>query len=258
MKETLNLNVLSKIQPSPEAPTALLIHGLGASSKHWSKIAKDLYDEGFTVYCPDLPGHGASPRNELYSPEDWAEAIINLNIKPDLIIGHSLGGLLAATIQPKLKAPTLVLIDPVFVIPGSKKLLPIIRFSFAQSVKNSHWLARNKTVTQKIKSVLSKRPISNMSLWDPKTVQALIPNPRIIAKQLTNKDHTVVIFRPKGSLIFPQRIIKRTTAENIFYHNLKRGHNSHFFHHDNFWILMKDYLKGANNANNSIPAASTV
>lgn len=252
MNQTIDLNVTSHVQPSPDAPVALLIHGLGATANTWKRLAENLYDEGFTVHCPELPGHGLSPRGSLYNVQDWIKAIVDLKFTPNVIIGHSIGGLIAAAVQPSLSASTLILIDPVFSIPVPKPLLPIVRFSFAQSVKNSLWLSTNKTAADKLTALLRKNP---NSIWDPKTVQALTPNPRVIARQLTTKNHTVVVFRPKGSLIFPYKILRRkTTAENIFYHNLKRGHNSYFSHHESFWEQMKNYLKGEqNHANLTLP-----
>jgi pimeloyl-ACP methyl ester carboxylesterase len=78
----------------------LAIHGLGGSGRYWRKLAGRL-GERFRVVAPDLAGFGASgkPRDPSY---DIAFHVANLDAAlaespgPVVVLGHSLGGVLAA------------------------------------------------------------------------------------------------------------------------------------------------------------------
>jgi pimeloyl-ACP methyl ester carboxylesterase len=91
----------------------LLIHGITSSGATWWQIAAGL-EGAATVVAPDLRGHGASPRAERYAVADYAG---DLDGGWDLVVGHSLGGLIAAYAgQDPGFARRIVLIDPVLEI----------------------------------------------------------------------------------------------------------------------------------------------
>jgi len=88
----------------------LLIHGIGSSGATWWQIGEGLEDA--TVIAPDLRGHGESPAGDDYSATAYAS---DLGDGYDLVVGHSLGGLVAAyaaTRDPGF-AKRLLLLDPV-------------------------------------------------------------------------------------------------------------------------------------------------
>jgi pimeloyl-ACP methyl ester carboxylesterase len=89
----------------------LLLHGICSSGATWWEIAGGLDDA--TAFAPDLRGHGESPRAERYGAADYAG---DLDGGWDLVIGHSLGGLIAAraSVEDPGFARRLILIDPVF------------------------------------------------------------------------------------------------------------------------------------------------
>ena len=82
-------------------PPALLIHGLGGSSKDWRNLMPYLAYAGFRVYAPDLPGYGKSgqPSDFSYSVSDEANAVVSfmdaLGLKQVDLAGHSMGGWIA-------------------------------------------------------------------------------------------------------------------------------------------------------------------
>src|SRR5262249_8193932 len=88
----------------------LLIHGICSSGATWWAIAAGI--ENATVVAPDLRGHGESPRANDYSAAAFAE---DLGSGWDLVIGHSLGGLIAvhAAAHDAGFAKRLILLDPV-------------------------------------------------------------------------------------------------------------------------------------------------
>ena len=83
-------------------PAVLLLHGIGDSSASWVPLMASLA-EHYTVIAPDLLGHGASdkPRAD-YSVAAYANGMRDLmevlDVPTATIIGHSLGGGVAAQI----------------------------------------------------------------------------------------------------------------------------------------------------------------
>lgn len=84
------------VQTFGAGPPILLIHGTGASTHSWRKLAPIL-SEQFTVIAPDLPGHAftSRPCEEPLSLPVMAEALAalidHLQLEPVAVIGHSAG-----------------------------------------------------------------------------------------------------------------------------------------------------------------------
>jgi len=83
-------------------PSVVLIHGFPLSSEVWKDFSSEL-SKDFTVYTPDLPGFGSTPRLKTpFTINDVATKIISwiedLNLDHPVIIGHSLGGYVALAI----------------------------------------------------------------------------------------------------------------------------------------------------------------
>src|SRR5687767_1625007 len=77
-------------------PLVVLIHGITSNSEQWAPVM-DLLRDRYTVFAPDLLGHGesAKPRGD-YSLGAYASGIrdllIGLGIEKATVAGHSLGG----------------------------------------------------------------------------------------------------------------------------------------------------------------------
>jgi len=84
-------------------PGLLCLHGLGGGSKSWAHQLRDLADR-FTVVAWDCPGYGASDRREpsvdAYA-DAAAELIRHLDLAPVLLVGHSMGGLVAGALAAR-------------------------------------------------------------------------------------------------------------------------------------------------------------
>ncbi len=81
------------------APGLVFIHG-GAAHAHWWSFLAPLFTYRWRVVAFDLSGHGDSGRRVAYSPEAWAgeaAAVVQRAAfpGPPVIVGHSLGGLVA-------------------------------------------------------------------------------------------------------------------------------------------------------------------
>ena len=76
------------------------MHGGAAHAHWWSFLAPLLADRWHSVAL-DLSGHGDSGRRESYSLEAWAEEVMAVAERaafpsPPVVVGHSMGGLVAA------------------------------------------------------------------------------------------------------------------------------------------------------------------
>ncbi|KAF9247197.1 Alpha/Beta hydrolase protein [Melanogaster broomeanus] len=95
---------------------ALLIHGLTSSSHIWHRVASSLAAQGYLVTAPNLVGHGSRRSTDYHMSsltEDLHPYFSQMNY--DLIIGHSLGGVVIMSLFPYLSQshPTaIVLVDP--------------------------------------------------------------------------------------------------------------------------------------------------
>lgn len=100
---------------------ALLIHGLSSDAGSWWRVASDLADDGWMVAAPDLRSHGRSPTAVDHRVVTMATDVAQLGEGWDLIVGHSLGGSIAAVLAGDHHVPAMVLIDPVLALPASQR-----------------------------------------------------------------------------------------------------------------------------------------
>ncbi|GFE48987.1 alpha/beta hydrolase [Roseobacter cerasinus] len=84
-KQTLAAADLLREYPS------VWIHGAGLSGSTWQDITQDLPK----AQTPDLPGHGAAPQIDPPRVEGFAEVLLHDMPEGCVLIGHSLGGMVA-------------------------------------------------------------------------------------------------------------------------------------------------------------------
>jgi pimeloyl-ACP methyl ester carboxylesterase len=96
-------------------PALLLIHGLGASLRHWDAVVPQLAATR-RVIAVDLPGFGSSPSDDRFSFETATDQLLELIEALDLVgccvVGHSMGGVVAlrlAHVQPAAVGKLLLL-----------------------------------------------------------------------------------------------------------------------------------------------------
>ena len=98
--------VRALLRVAGSGPPLLLLHGLGCSSRYFLAL-QQLLATDFTVYIPDLPGHGQSARpddrmTQLSALTDWVAAFIpTLGVERPIMVGHSLGGGIAVDLAAR-------------------------------------------------------------------------------------------------------------------------------------------------------------
>ncbi|MEO1079558.1 MAG: alpha/beta fold hydrolase BchO [Pseudomonadota bacterium] len=91
------------LQRRGRGPLVLLLHGTGASSHSWVPLARML-ENRFTLLAPDLPGQGftqLAPTRQCSLPgmaRAVAALLRELDADPALIVGHSAGAAVAASL----------------------------------------------------------------------------------------------------------------------------------------------------------------
>jgi pimeloyl-ACP methyl ester carboxylesterase len=102
-------------------PTVTLLHGKNFNADYWTSTAQYLQSLGFGVLIPDQIGFGKSskPTNYQYSFASLAHhthaLMDSLNLKETIVVGHSMGGMLAsrfALMYPKTTTK-LILLNPI-------------------------------------------------------------------------------------------------------------------------------------------------
>jgi esterase len=103
---------------NPEAPPLLLLHGGSAHAHWWDWFAAAAADR-FHVLALDLRGHGDSQwaQPPAYDIDDYASDVVAfieaLGLHPLRLIGHSLGGMVAAATAARIaeQMAALVIVD---------------------------------------------------------------------------------------------------------------------------------------------------
>ncbi len=100
----------------PAAPTVLAIHGITGNHRCWSYLADSLQDS--RVVAPDLRGRGGSaavgpPFGLAAHADDMVRLLDALEIEQAVLVGHSMGGFVAAVAAHRhpARVHSLVLVD---------------------------------------------------------------------------------------------------------------------------------------------------
>jgi len=99
----------------------VMIHGMWGGGWYWENFRNFFEDKGFQCYTPTLRHHDVDPKDKppsdlgstslLDYAQDLEKFVRNLDEKP-IIMGHSMGGLLAQILGARGLASALVLLTP--------------------------------------------------------------------------------------------------------------------------------------------------
>lgn len=172
--------------------TAVLVHGIMSDHRAWHRVGQELVEQGFRIIAVDLAGHGGSPRSRRYSPAAWADDVVEtlqplLTRRPDLIMGHSLGALVASLVGDRLAPRAAVYVDPAFAFPGGLRGV-VMKLLFALAPRprraalvrwNPKWSAADIDIE-----------LATLRDWDKRTIlglastRGLVPPARLVAPSL--------------------------------------------------------------------------
>jgi pimeloyl-ACP methyl ester carboxylesterase len=109
------------VQPSrPSGKTILLLHGKNFNGYYWKEVIPFLTSSGYRVIVPDQLGFGESDKPDIhYSFHQLASntkvLLDSLHINKTVVLGHSMGGMLAVrfTLMFPGSAESLILENPI-------------------------------------------------------------------------------------------------------------------------------------------------
>jgi pimeloyl-ACP methyl ester carboxylesterase len=130
---------------NPKA-TMMLLHGKNFCGAYWGEVMKNLVSQGYNVLVPDQIGFGKSSKPEHYQysfqqlVENTKHIVDALKIKKLIILGHSMGGMLAtrfALMYPD-RVEQLILEDPIG-LEDWKKWVPYkdVDFNYQKELKRT-------------------------------------------------------------------------------------------------------------------------
>ena len=119
--QELRMSYMDALPAKPNGTTVVLLHGKNFNGAYWKQTANALLSQGFRVIMPDQAGFGKSskPQHFQYSFAQLAEntklLLDSLHVGKAVIVGHSMGGMLAIrfALQYPERVKALVLEDPI-------------------------------------------------------------------------------------------------------------------------------------------------
>jgi magnesium chelatase accessory protein len=167
------------VQTMGSGPCLLLLHGTGSGSFSWRGLMP-LLSPHFKIIAPDLPGHAFTNRGPEGSlslngmTEGIRALMLQLNLTPAIIAGHSAGAAIAANFilqQRSLQATRLIGLNPAWLpLPGlpswifgpAAKLAALNPLSAWATAK---FAKRQSTIDKSIAQTGSKLDAEGMALY---------------------------------------------------------------------------------------------
>ena len=119
--QALRMAYLDVAPAQPNGRSVVLLHGNNFSAAAWATTIKLLSERGFRVIAPDQIGFGKStkPSNYQYSFAQLAQhtraLLASLGLERTVVVGHSMGGMLASRYSLMFPAHVerLILVNPI-------------------------------------------------------------------------------------------------------------------------------------------------
>lgn len=120
-RQSLRMAYLDVAPEHPSGRNVLLLHGKNFNASDWATTIAALRERGFRVIAPDQLGFGKSTKPERYQfgfaqlAANTRALLASLGVERSVVVGHSMGGMLAARYALLYPAATerLVLVNPI-------------------------------------------------------------------------------------------------------------------------------------------------
>lgn len=120
-RQSIRMAYMDVAPPSPNGRTVLLLHGKNFSGAYWEQTIRALHDRGYRVIAPDQVGFGKSSKPSSFQFSFPALAhytrdlLDELGVKEVALVGHSMGGMLAArfALMYPERVERLALVNPI-------------------------------------------------------------------------------------------------------------------------------------------------
>lgn len=161
-------------------PVVVLLHGITEDGRSWQPLVGPLAAD-HTVVTVDLRGHGRSPEADTYDPASMAvdvHAVLmrdGLDDDPPLLVGHSMGGLIAVAYSAMFPARGVIDVDQPLDLGAFqaqvRELEPMLRGeAFADAIGAVFAAMRGplpQAETERIGSLRQPRRSVVLGVWSP-------------------------------------------------------------------------------------------
>ncbi len=237
---------LATLEWGKEGPRALLIHDSTSLARSWWRLGAEMARVGYRVTAPDLRGHGDSPPGGDYLLGSYATDVLALGSEWDVVVGHSLGGAIAAIAQTTDRsfAARLVLEDPVLSLPDPESFIAEHTKPFedpsAAAVLDQHprWHPQDARIKAEALEASSPEVVRCTVLenkpWD------LVP----IVMDLDCPTLLIAADPDEGALVAPEMGdgIAAANPHVTFRVLAGAGHSMHRDSYEGFWQALHSYL----------------
>jgi len=226
----------------------VLLHGVQSSSTSWWRVGQDLRDLGWQVHALDLRGHGSrpAPDSARLTLADLAADVKDQVPGPvDVVVGHSLGSLVALTLVQMSPdyCQALVIedppglaggLDPAEVATNVERSVQAARTDGRGTIEdllasNRLWSRIDAENAVQSRQGISLEPVARFlrtNRWD---IQALVAASPVRVSLLAATDHTALTEPDRSSLL--DRLSKERVAVIESGHSIHRDRPGLWLHH---------------------------
>jgi len=218
----------------------VFLHGWGFSGRIFDTLVEK-YSKKYKITIVDLPGHGKS--SGLNDHQSWHKEIIKIIHEYPIIVGLSLGGLLAIKIATEIQLKKLVLIatSPKFIQDKEWQFgVDIENFrNFSESLEKDSIKTLKRFISLQSNSKDKLKKIKNTIESNPPTLNGLKNGLEILMnydlrKELPLIKSNITVYLGEKDTLIPKEIKKWYESKGISTFILKGGHAP--FLDENFYI----------------------
>ena len=210
--------------------SVLLIHGAWSRGDQLEGVRSSFEERGYTAYAPtlrhhELPLKEGAPKIATLSLRDYTEDLVNFVRSlpdPPLIVGHSLGGLLAQLVAARTRHVGLVAACPSPVgIAGTNRTTLRIALSNRQSrpwrkpVPPPEWALFREGIAQAVPEATAREIYNGLVCESGRVINFEVAYPRLDRWRSARVDHhcltgPVLVIGAERDRIVPARLARRT------------------------------------------------